>query len=315
MRNLFVITLFICIRANAQDSTFRAHVPDFYNIVDTTIPLKRIASGFGFLEGPLWTKEGYLIFSDLRVNKIFKLDGNGKVSVFLNHSGYKGAYDTSMREDYGSDALAYDKNGHLLVCQHGNHAISVLVNGHFRTLVNSYKGKRLNSPDDLVVKSDGSIYFTDPPYIFRRMDADPGKVLKVNGIYRYNKGKLTLLSDDYRYPNGITFSPDEQYLYVCSYGREEPVRKYKLSSNGSLKKGDVISTLNGDGLKTDRQGNLYLCNYEGIHVLTSDGRELGLIKCPEGVTNINWGEDDRKTLFIVAQGSVYKVRMKVPGRK
>ncbi len=308
-----VLSLF-CLNGFAQHAAYTVADRSFLQLVDTNNAVQKIAGGFGFLEGPLWSKEGYLLFSDLRVNKIFKLGADGKTEVYLDKSGYSGASVEGMSKDYGSDALAYDKKGDILICQHGNHAIAVLTkNKTLKLLVDSYKNKRLNSPDDLAVKSDGSIYFTDPPYIFPRMDDDSNKAQKENGVYLYKDDSLRLLSTDYRYPNGISFSPGEKYLYICSYGKDEPVRRYEVSRDGTLKNGKIFYQQNGDGLKVDSRGNIYLCNNQGIHVISPEGILLGIIRCPESVTNINWGDNDRKTLYIVAQTGLYKVVLKVSG--
>jgi len=315
---IFLLSAFFLTGLNgfAQQPVYTISDTAFLQLADTNNAVQKITGGFGFLEGPLWDKEGYLLFSDLRVNKIFRLNADGKTEVFLDKSGYHGNATEGISKDFGSDALAYDKDGNILICQHGDHAISVLSkNKKMKLLVDSYLHKRLNSPDDLTVKSDGSIYFTDPPYVFPKLDEDSGKQQKENGIYRYKKGVLKLLSTDYHFPNGICFSPDEKYLYVCSYGNDEPVRRYEVPADGTLKNGIIFYKQNGDGLKTDSRGNIFLCNYLGVQVISPEGKLLGTISCPEAVTNINWGDEDRKTLYIVAQTSVYKVRLKVAGFK
>lgn len=300
----------------AQNSSFKILDPSFLQLVDTSERVQKIAEGFGFLEGPLWSKNGYLLVSDLPANKIYKIAKDIKAEVFIERSGFTGIDTAGLPIRYGSNALAYDMQGNILVCQHGNHAIAMITkNGTVKTVVNSYKGKRLNSPDDLAVKRDGTIYFTDPPYGFKNGDKDEHKAQEQNGIYKYKNDSLTLLSTDYRYPNGIALSPDEKYLYVCSYDSKELTRRYEVAADGTLKNGKVFSTTIGDGMKVDSRGNVYLCNWQGVHVFSPNGKEIGLIELGEDVTNLNWGDEDYKTLYIVAAANIYKVRIKFPGNK
>jgi gluconolactonase len=300
----------------AQYSKFKMLDHSFLQLVDTTQKVQTIAGGFSFLEGPLWSKKGYLLVSDLRVNKIYKIGKGSKPEVLVERSGFTGTDTAGLAEDYGSNGLAYDKQGNILVCQHGDHAIAMITkDGTMRTVVDRYKGKRLNSPDDLAVKRDGSIYFTDPPFGFRDRDKGSRKALEQNGIYLYKNNRLTLLSTDYRYPNGITFSPDEKYLYVCSYDLNELMRRYEIATDGTLKNGKIFSTTIGDGLKVDSRGNVYLCNWQGVHIFSPKGKEIGLITLGEQLTNFNWGDEDYQSLYIVAASNIYKVRTKVGGIK
>lgn len=300
----------------AQNTPFKVLDVSFLQLVDTSEKAQKIAEGFGFLEGPLWSTNGYLMVSDLRANKIYKIGKDNKREVLMEKSGFTGTDTVGLAVDYGSNGLAYDRQGNILVCQHSDHAIAMITkNGTVQAIVNRYKGKRLNSPDDLAVKRDGSIYFTDPPYGLKNGDKDEHKAQDQNGIYRYNNDSLTLLSTDYRYPNGIAFSPDEKYLYVCSYDWNELMRRYEIAADGTLKNGEIFSTIIGDGLKVDSRGNVYLCNWQGVHVFSPNGKEIGLITLGESVTNLNWGDEDYKTLYIVAASNIYKVRMKISGIK
>ena len=300
----------------AQNSPFKILDVSFLQLVDTSQKVQKINGVFGFLEGPLWSKYGYLMVSDLRANKIYKLGKGSKIEVLIERSGFTGKDTVGLPVDYGSNGLAYDRQGNILVCQHGDHAIAMITkDGTMRTVVDSYEGKRLNSPDDLAVKRDGSIYFTDPPFGLKNLDKDEHKAQEQNGIYRYKNDSLTLLSTDYRYPNGIAFSPDEKYLYVCSYNLKELMRRYEVAADGTLKNGKIFSTTIGDGMKVDSRGNVYLCNWQGVHVFSPTGKEIGLIELGEDVTNLNWGDEDHKTLYIVAASNIYKVRIKIPGIK
>lgn len=311
-----VIALLLCQNGRAQKSPFKVIDASFLKLVDTAERAQKISEGFGFLEGPLWSKKGYLLVSDLPANKIYKIGKDGKAEVFIENSGFTGNDTAGLPTRYGSNALAYNGQGNILVCQHGNHAIAMITkNGALKTVVNAYKGKRLNSPDDLAVKRDGSIYFTDPPYGLKNGDVDVHKAQVQNGIYMYKNDSLALLATDYRYPNGLAFSPDEKYLYICSYDFKELMRRYEVDENGTLKNGKVFCTGIGDGIKVDSIGNVYLCNWLGVHVFSPDGKEIGLIELGEPVTNLNWGGEDRKTLYIVATSNIYKLRTKLPGNK
>ena len=312
----FIFLLLLNQTGLAQNKPFKILDVSFLQLVDTSEKIQKIAEGFGFLEGPLWSKNGYLVVSDLRANKIYKIGNDSKIEVLKERSGFTGADTVGLAVDYGSNGLAYDRQGNILVCQHSDHAIAMITkNGVMQTVVDCYKGKRLNSPDDLAVKRDGSIYFTDPPFGLKNGDKDEHKAQEQNGIYRYYNDTLTLLSTDYRYPNGIAFSPDEKYLYVCSYDLKELMRRYEIASDGTLKNGKIFSTTIGDGLKVDCRGNVYLCNWQGVHIFSPSGREIGLIAFGESVTNLNWGDADYKTLYIVAASNIYKVRMKIAGIK
>ena len=300
----------------AQNTPFKVLDVSFLQLVDTSEKTQKIGEGFGFLEGPLWSTNGYLMVSDLRANKIYKIGKDNKTEVLMERSGFTGTDTVGLAVDYGSNGLAYDRQGNILVCQHSDHAIAMITkNGALQTVVDSYKGKRLNSPDDLAVKRDGSIYFTDPPFGLKNGDKDEHKAQKQNGIYRYYNDSLTLLSTDYRFPNGIAFSPDEKYLYVCSYDLNELLRRYEVAADGTLKNGKIFSTTIGDGLKVDSRGNVYLCNWQGVHVFSPNGKEIGLIAFGESVTNLNWGDEDYKTLYVVAASNIYKVKMKITGIK
>jgi len=312
----FIFLLVLNQTGLAQNSPFKIIDLSFLQLVDTSEKVQKITGVFGFLEGPLWSKDGYLMVSDLRANKIYKITKDSKTAVLIENSGFTGTDTAGLAVDYGSNGLAYNRQGNILVCQHGDHAISMITrDGTMRTVVDRYKGKRLNSPDDLAVKRDGSIYFTDPPYGFKNGDKDEHKAQEQNGIYRYNDDSLTLLSTDFHYPNGIAFSPDEKYLYVCSYDLNDLMRRYEIAKDGTLINGKIFSTTIGDGLKVDSRGNVYLCNWQGVHVFSPNGKEIGLIALGESVTNLNWGDQDYKALYIVAASNIYKVRMKIPGLK
>jgi len=259
--------------------------------------------GFQFTEGPLWHPDGYLLFSDIPANKIFKWTPNGTVEIFREPSG-------------NSNGLTFDRQGRLIACEHGNRRVSrTEKDGTVVTLADRYQGKRLNSPNDVVVKSDGSIYFTDPPYGVRPEDRE----LDFQGVYRWAPdGTLTLLVDDFEKPNGLAFSPDEKTLYIADTDRRH-VRAFDVQPDGTLAHSRILAELKSDapggpdGMKVDVEGNLYVTGPGGTWVFDPTGKHLGTIVTPEGPANCAWGDADWKTLYITARTSIYRVRVKVAG--
>jgi gluconolactonase len=266
---------------------------------------ERIATGFRLAEGPVWHPDGYLLFSDIMDNTIYKWTLDGKVMIFRSPNGY-------------SNGLTFDKQGRLIACEHSNRRVSrTEPDGTIVVLAKEFEGKRLNSPNDVVVKSDGSIYFTDPPWGLKAAYGGPGKQeLTFQGLYRIlPDGKtLKLLVKDLYRPNGLAFSPDEKVLYVTE-GRRN-VYAFDVQSDGTLANRRVFVNLYGylDGIKVDMKGNLYVAsNSDSLQVYDSAGKHLGEIIIPEIATNCAFGGNDNKTLFITARASVYRVQLKVPG--
>jgi gluconolactonase len=294
--------------------------PSLDAIVSTSAKIEKLAGGFAFTEGPVWM-EGYLLFSDIPNNVINKWTPAGQVSVFRSHSGYdrddapKGAF-------IGSNGLTLDRQGRLVICEHGNGRVTRLEkDGRLTVLAARYEGKRLNSPNDAVYKSDGSLYFTDPPYGFPKEDQDPKKELKFNGIYRIQGGKLQLLYSEMTRPNGIGFSPDEKYLYVAN---SDPSRKlwmrFDVKPDGTIANGKVFYDVSNqsadglpDGLKLDQRGNLYATGPGGIWVFSPEGKHLGTIQPPEVPANCAWGDQDGKTLYMTARTGLYRIKLSIPG--
>jgi gluconolactonase len=284
----------------------------FDAIVPKGTALERLATGFQFTEGPLWNAlRGSLLFSDIRTSRIYEWSPTKGVTVFRELNG-------------NSNGLTYDKEGRLIVCEHGpsvsNRGISrIEQDGTYTVLANTFRGKRLNSPNDVVVTSTGMIYFTDPPYGIKPEEQE----LSFRGVYCLSPhgGELTLLVDDFDRPNGLAFSPDETILYIADTSKRH-VRAFDVQSDGMLSNSRVFTEIrsggetgNPDGMKVDLEGNLYVAATGGIWVFNADGEHLGIIRTPEGPTNCGWGDDDWKTLHITARTSVYRVRLHVPGVK
>jgi gluconolactonase len=284
--------------------------------------LEQVAGGFVFTEGPVWnTKDRSLLFSSPSTNVIYRWVPDGKVEVFRAKSGYSG-YDIGEYTQPGSNGLTFDRAGRLTICQHGNRRIlRVEARGNTTVLADRYQGRRLNSPNDLVYKSDGSLYFTDPPFGLPRMADDPRRELPFSGVFRVHDGNVTLLTDELSGPNGIAFSPDERFLYVGNWDpRRKVVMRYPVEPDGGVGDGDVFCDMTAapgddaiDGIKVDQRGHLYVCGPGGVWILDPDGRRLGLIDGPESAHNLAWGDEDGRTLYMTALTSIYRIRLHVPG--
>jgi len=289
--------------------------------VDAIVPrearIEKIATGFGFTEGPVWSPDGYLLFSDPNNNRIYRWDSDGQVSVYRTNSGYTGG-DIAEFGQPGSNGLAFDREGRLTIDEHGNRRVSRLEkNGVVTLLADRYEGKRLNSPNDLVYKSDGSLYFTDPPFGLPKAFDDPRKELSFSGVYRLSDGRLQLVARDLTGPNGIAFSPDERFLYVTNWDTaHKVVMRYDVLADGSLTAGRVFFDMTSapgeealDGMKVDRDGNLFVSGPGGVWIISADGRHLGTIRAPELPANMAWGDADGRTLYFTARTSVYRIRL------
>jgi sugar lactone lactonase YvrE len=243
-------------------------------IVKENIEPEKVTSGYQFTEGPLWHSSGYLLFSDIPANTIYKWTPGGEAVEYLKPSGH-------------SNGLTFDQNGRLVLAQHDGAIARVTKENKLSIVVDSYQGKRLNSPNDLTVKSDGSIYFTDPPFGV----SEENKELDVNGVYRYSPEEgLQLLVDDFDRPNGIVFSPDEERLYVNDTSHNH-IRVFKVDDKGLLKDGKVFATMEADsdgaadGMKVDTNGNLYSTGPGGLWIFSPRGNLIQQLKTPR-ITNL-----------------------------
>ena len=306
--------------------------------LDALIPVNAridiVAGNLGFLEGPVWVHTpapGFLIFSDIPANTIDKWNpSDGKVSVFLTKSGFAGdnpgdaGYQLNNGNGivtlYGSNGITLDKQGRISYCQHGDRGVMRLEKDGKRTvLADHYEGKRLNSPNDLVYKSDGSLYFTDPPYGLRKLADDPKKELPFSGVYRLASGKLQLVNKDFQAPNGLAFSPDEKYLYVDD-SASKTYWRFTVQPDGTLANKKLLIDMSSskeagvpDGMKIDQKGNIYGAGPGGVWVLTPEGKHLGTIRPPENPANLAWGDADGKTLYFTAVTGLYRLRVNVAG--
>jgi gluconolactonase len=290
-------------------------------IVPPDARLERVAGGFEFTEGPVWTRDGALLFSSPNTNTIYRWAPAGTVTVFRPKSGYTGT-DIGRYAQPGSNGLTFDREGRLTICQHGNRrVIRVEPHGNITVLAETYAGKRLNSPNDLVYASDGTLYFTDPPFGLPGTFADPKKELPFSGVYRVRDGVVSLITAELGGPNGIALSPDERHLYVGNWDPDRKVvMRYTLGTGGSVTGGEVFFDMTGaegedaiDGLKVDVAGNVYVCGPSGIWLLSPRGEHLGTVRLPESPHNLAWGDEDARTLYITALTSIYRIRLGFPG--
>lgn len=324
----------------AAVAAFSQEVQRLDPAVDQLVPkkakLEKVATGFNkWTEGPVWTHEGTLLFAEIPANNIDQWVPGKGAGVFIHPSGYEGAQPYPGPEP-GSNGMTLDADGRVTVAGHARRNVwrleSVDPRGQITVLADSYQGKKLNSPNDLVYKSDGSLYFTDPPYgLPTQGDNDPLKELDVNGIYRVpgarqqkagappDRDKLQLLVKDLGRPNGLAFSPDEKYLYVAESVKKVWMR-YKVQPDGSLTDGSVFIDCSSDpakgvpdGLRMDAKGNMYGAAPGGVWIVSPEGKHLGTIAVPEVVGNVEFGEKDRKTLYIAGSTSIYRIKVSVAG--
>lgn len=286
----------------------------------------KLAEGFKFTEGPVWVGDG-LLFSDPNANTIYKYSKDEKLSVFRTPSGYNGA-DIADYGQPGSNGLTLDPQGNLVIDQHGNHRVVRLEkDGSETVLADTFDGKRLNSPNDLVYRSDGTLFFTDPPFglpnSLKAQTRPVGNVplLPFSGVFALYKGKLQVVNKDFAGPNGIAFSPDEKYLYIGNWDdNKKIVNRYEVQPDGTLKNGKLFfdfTPFKGedaiDGIKVDVEGNVYVSAPGGLQILSPEGKHLGTIVTPQHVHNMAWGDDDGKTLYLCARSGLYRMRLNIAG--
>lgn len=271
------------------------------------VTLDRLATGFGFTEGPLWCGD-HLLFSDIPRNRIvkFQMKPEGpEITTFRTPTG-------------NSNGLTKDASGRLISCEHSTRRVTrTEIDGTITVLAERYQGKRLNSPNDVVVRTDGSVYFTDPSFGLRNHPDD--QELEVNGVYRVTPdGTLHLLADDFELPNGLAFSPDESILYVNDTARQQ-IRAFDMLPDGSMTNGRIITEMKEkepgapDGMKVDLRGNIYCTGPGGFWIMAPDGTPLGRVIMDELPSNLAWGDPDLRTMYITARESVYCIRLMMQG--
>lgn len=308
------------------------------SLVASDAKIETAAEGFGFTEGPVWMKAGYLLFTDVPGNVIYKL-ANGHLSVFMLNAGYQGpdiwryggmndnAYDKSdpRYEEFpmaGADGLTRDQQDRLIIATFaGRSVIRIEKNGKRTVLADNYLGKKFSGPNDVIVKSDGAIYFTDTFGGLRLRAKDPKVELPYNGLYMWKEGKVSLLlRDEMPNLNGLAFSPDEKYLYLNGSG-DNYVNRYEVMPDDTIAHGKLLFDMRGDkspgvadGMRVDSLGNIYETGPGGVWIVSPDGKHLGTLSPPQRPINIGFGDSDMKTLYMASHTAVYKIRLKVVGR-
>ena len=287
-----------------QKVELRAEGAEFSKVVDKNEQMTRVATGFGFTEGPVWDESGFLYVSDEVQNKIYRvyLDGHKEDHIALGNP----------------DGNTFDRQKRLIDCASVLRAIlQITPDGKYKVLADHYEGKKLNTPNDVVIGPDGAIYFTDPNM---DLEKDAKQELPFQGVYRLDEhGELRLLTKDLAQPNGLAFSPDGNHFYVDD-SEQRNIRVYDMSKDGVLSNGRIFGEEPGgpkdgvpDGIKVDTDGNLYVTGPKGIWVWNKQGKHLGTIVVPEQPANLAWGDNDYRTLYITATTSVYRLRMKARG--
>jgi len=353
MKKCFVLAAIFCVMTigaasgRAQMPTEHPAVvrldPALDQIISPNATLELVKSGFGFTEGLTWVQHGttgYLLFSDIPADVINKMTPDGKVSVYLNHSGYDGPWngyealrvghrmnngknpkDPLFREFMmiGSDGLTLDPQGRLLICTYAARSLERMDrDGKLVVVADRYDDKRFNGTNDVVVKRDGAIYFTDT-WSRQLGDKDPSTELHHEGIYMLKNGKVTWVIKDIPTPNGLAFSPDQKYLYANG-GTANYIRRYDVQPDDTLTNGRLLIDMSADkapghtdGMKVDSKGNIYSSGTGGLWIISPEGKHLGTIRVPELFANLVFGGADHKTLYIGGRTSIYKIRVKIPG--
>jgi gluconolactonase len=322
---LFITALLMTPFAYAQTKTVGQIVrldPEMDNLIDKDATIEVLAEGFTWSEGPAWVKDGnYLIFSDVPQNTIFKWKEGEKLTEFLKPSGYTGR-GTYSRES-GSNGLTISNDGKIIACEHGDRRVTIMPieGGGKKTLSDNHLGKRFNSPNDVVQKSNGDVYFTDPPYGLPKQENDPSRETGIFGVYLIAKnGTTKAIITDLTRPNGLAFSPDESILYVNQSDPERAyIMAYPVLKNGLLGKGKLFfdttpmvkQGLKGlpDGLRIDNKGNLFATGPGGVLILTPKGKLLGRIDTGQPTANCAWG-DDGSVLYMTANNLLCRIKTK-----
>jgi gluconolactonase len=299
--------LYLLLTASAQETRafgLQALSPKFWDLVDQKAKLETVATGFGFTEGPMWDAAGFLYVSDETINKIFRVYPDGKKEEVIALGD--------------PDGNTFDRQHQLIDCASVLRAIiAVTPDGKYKVLADHYEGKKLNSPNDVIVGPDGALYFTDPT-----LDLVEGEKQEIpfQGVYRLDdKGNVRLLTKDLTQPNGLAFSPDGKRFYVDD-SEERNIRVYEVASDATLSNGRVFGTEPGakhdgvpDGIKVDKSGNVFVTGPKGIWVWDANGNHLGTIAMPEQPANLTWGDKEYRTLYITATTSVYRLELKTQG--
>lgn len=290
-----------------MNSSLKIYDDAIKKFINVDFEIETLANDCLFTEGPVWNKEGFYLFSDITANAVYKISPGKAKEVFIFNSGTEDINNEFIKPGQaGSNALAYDKNGNLLICRHGSHSIDKWDGEKFQPFIRFYNDRPFNSPNDLVVDEKGRIFFSDPPYGLKDGKLNTENFQPIAGAYCYENGNAKLVCDKYQYPNGVCITPDKKELYICSNKPfEKFVSVYELQT---LQFKRTLIEENSDGIKCDPNGNVYLCNKGGIIIINEKGDRLGLIQFPTIPANICWGGENLKDLFITARENVFLIK-------
>jgi len=322
-----VFSILTLLQLGAQDTSgsgIKRIDPKLGAIVPENAPVEKVDGNFQYIEGPVWVRKGgYLLFSDIPANAILKWTPGGSTSVYRKDL-FAGTYPKGAL--IGPNGETVDRQGRLIVADHGNRrVIRINQDGSTTVLADRFEGKRLNAPNDLVVRKNGDIYFTDPTALERSYGADakdkPQLELDFDGVYRITKdGKVSLVIKDLPFPNGLAFSPDEKKLYVANSRPEKYWMVYDVLPDGTVANGKKFFDANNiqgddvpDGMKVDTAGNVYATGPAGLMIFSPEGELLGSIQFPELPSNCAWGDKDGRALYVTGRTSLYRIRLKVKG--
>jgi gluconolactonase len=274
--------------------------------INPAFTIEKLDDGCAFSEGPVWHPDGFYLYSDIPANAIFRIEPGGKKDVWLERSGCTHEDRGPLSEQTGSNGLAWGPDGALYICQHGNGAVGQWKHGRLQQFLDGVGGRPFNSPNDIVVHGDGTVFFSDPPYGLKNAALNASIRQERAAFYAWRNGVLTAFCTDYQYPNGLCLSPDGETIYLCSNKPfERFVTAYRTST---LERIGIAAEENSDGIKCDRAGNLYLCTKEGIVVLSPAGERLARIALETIPANCCWGGQGGNDLFVTARENLFLLR-------